>query len=162
MMITPFIKEAMERLIILDRGSVEWIWIDQICTDQLNGQERAGRVNIMKDIYQKSEGTIIWLGPDILGIEATTSWMEKMWHLQNKYLDYNRGRTCRPYTIERFRATAPPPAEDPFWKILGELLSRPWFVRTWVIQEAVLSKATPRLLCGSQELPWEKLLGSAT
>jgi hypothetical protein len=78
----------------------------------------------MKDIYQKPEGTIIWLGPDIPEIEATTSWMERMWYLQNKYLGYNRGRTRRPYTIEEFRATALPPAEDPFWKILGELWSR--------------------------------------
>jgi hypothetical protein len=76
MMITPVLKEALKQLVTLNRGGIEWICIDQICINQINIQERACQVNIMRDIYQKSEGTIIWLGPDIPEIEATRSLTE--------------------------------------------------------------------------------------
>jgi hypothetical protein len=75
-MITTTLKGALERLVTFDRGNVEWIWIDQICIDQVNVRERGTQVNIMKDIYQKSEGTIIWLGPDIAGIETSAGLLE--------------------------------------------------------------------------------------
>lgn len=161
MMITPILKEALNQLIILDRGGIKWIWIDQICIDQINFRERANQVNIMKDIYQKSEGTIIWLGPDIHGIESLRSLTEKILNLHNKDLNFDGSRKRRRYTIEEYRASNLPPAEDLSWKALVEVLSRPWFVRSWIIQEAALSKVSPRILCGPHELSWEKILPAA-
>lgn len=161
-MITTTLKGALERLVTFDRGNVEWIWIDQICIDQVNVRERGTQVNIMKDIYQKSEGTIIWLGPDIAGIETSAGLLEKMWVLHNNDQNLNGSRKRRPYTLDEYKATNLPPPEDQSWKVLGELLAVPWFVRTWVIQEAALSRAHPRMLCGSYELDWEKLLGSSS
>jgi hypothetical protein len=116
MMITPVLKEALKQLVTLNRGSIEWIWIDQIWINQINIQERACQVNIMKDIYQKSEGTIIWLGPYILEIEATRSLTEEMLHLHNKDLNFDGSRKRRRYTVEEYRATNLPPPEDSSWK----------------------------------------------
>ena len=36
-------------------------------------EEKGTQVNMMREIYRKSEGTIIWLGPDIEDIETTSS-----------------------------------------------------------------------------------------
>lgn len=161
-MITPVLKEALKRVVSLNRGGVEWIWIDQICINQANTRERCSQVGIMKNIYQASEGTIIWLGPDIPGIDSTRDLMEKLSHMRHKDLDLRgSGRKRRRYTIEEYHSLDLQPAEDISWKAFGQLLSQPWFVRTWVIQEVVLSRVYPRMLCGSQELAWEKILDSA-
>jgi hypothetical protein len=112
MMITPVLKEVLKQIVILNRGGIEWIWIDQICINQINIQERACQVNIMKDIYQKSEGTIIWLGPDNPEIEATRSLTEEMLHLHNKDLNFDGSRKRRRYTVKEYRATNLPPPKD--------------------------------------------------
>ncbi|CZR69694.1 uncharacterized protein PAC_19594 [Phialocephala subalpina] len=162
-MITTTLKQALERLINLDRGGVKWIWIDQICINQANSEEKGIQVNMMREIYQKSEGTVVWLGPNILGIETTARLLEKMQCLHKEDQDPINGRRKRKfYTLTEFEAKTLPPAGDRSWKILAEILARPWFVRTWVIQEAVLSRVQPRMLCGSYELDWQKLLGSCS
>ncbi|RDL39481.1 Uncharacterized protein BP5553_03821 [Venustampulla echinocandica] len=162
-LITTTLKDALLRLAALGRGSAEWIWIDQICVDQTNNEEKGTQVNMMREIYRKSEKTIIWLGPDIKGIETTSSLLDDMWRLHIEDQDLvDSSRKRRPYTLGDLEATNLPPAGDRSWEVLAELLSRPWFVRTWVIQEAVLSSVYPRMLCGSYELDWEKLLGSCS
>jgi hypothetical protein len=38
------------------------LWIDQICNNQKDSDERCAQVQIMKDIYSQAEETIAWLG----------------------------------------------------------------------------------------------------
>lgn len=42
----------------------EYIWIDQICVDQSNIEERNCQVRFMPDIYRGAEEVLIWLGPN--------------------------------------------------------------------------------------------------
>jgi Heterokaryon incompatibility protein (HET) len=39
------------------------LWIDQLCIDQDNYNEKKAQVGLMKKIYQEAIKTIIWLGP---------------------------------------------------------------------------------------------------
>ncbi|EAT91477.1 hypothetical protein HBH56_086180 [Parastagonospora nodorum] len=39
-----------------------YLWIDQISIDQSNIDERSSQVQFMRDIYQKSDSVITWLG----------------------------------------------------------------------------------------------------
>jgi hypothetical protein len=56
-----------------------WLWIDQICIDQTNIQERNEQVARMGHVYRSAKTTIIWLGS---GVEETDScnadWAMKM------------------------------------------------------------------------------------
>ncbi|KAH8745391.1 heterokaryon incompatibility protein-domain-containing protein, partial [Hyaloscypha finlandica] len=45
------------------QGSLELFWIDAICIDQENVQERNHQVSLMKDIYSKASQVAFWLGP---------------------------------------------------------------------------------------------------
>jgi heterokaryon incompatibility protein (HET) len=162
LMVTSVLSKILKRLVSLERSGIEWIWIDQICINQINAVERGNQVSIMKDIYQNSEGTIIWLGPEVSGIDATMMLTEMLSRLRHKDLSLNgSGRKRRRYTREEYKALNLPLKEDLSWKAFGEILSRPWFIRTWVIQEVVLSRIHPRVVCGSYELEWEKILDSA-
>jgi hypothetical protein len=44
------------------------MWIDAICIDQDNWEERGHQVQLMGDIYQQAERVVVWLGR---GTEAT-------------------------------------------------------------------------------------------
>ena len=116
----------------------------------------------MKTIYQTSERTIVWLGITISGIEAVEPLLERLSHLYNQDLDPSSPRKRRRYTMAEYTATGLPHHEHLSWNVLGDILSRPWFVRSWVIQEAALSKATPQILCGTHKLSWESILASGT
>ncbi|KAF1841821.1 heterokaryon incompatibility protein, partial [Cucurbitaria berberidis CBS 394.84] len=39
------------------------IWIDSLCIDQMNNEEKSWQVGLMADIYQHADKVIAWLGP---------------------------------------------------------------------------------------------------
>ena len=45
------------------QGRFRTYWIDAICIDQSNVQERNHQVQLMKVIYSQAESVSIWLGP---------------------------------------------------------------------------------------------------
>src|SRR5262249_32717490 len=46
------------------RTEVRPIWVDAICINQLDCQERSSQVNIMALIYNKATATLLWLGDE--------------------------------------------------------------------------------------------------
>ena len=58
--ITPDLHTAMRQL--RDSESVIFLWIDAICTDQANIQEKNHQVPLMADIYRRAEHVYVWLG----------------------------------------------------------------------------------------------------
>jgi hypothetical protein len=59
-MITKDLRSALLRL--KQRRSPLMLWIDQICIDQGNENEKDGQISRMWDIYLKCSRAIIWLG----------------------------------------------------------------------------------------------------
>ncbi|KAH7063939.1 heterokaryon incompatibility protein-domain-containing protein [Paraphoma chrysanthemicola] len=47
---------------IRDHEKLRTLWIDQICIEQANNDERASQVAMMRDIYRKCSCCVIWLG----------------------------------------------------------------------------------------------------
>jgi hypothetical protein len=99
------------------------LWIDQICIDQSNVLEKNQQVGLMEDIYSKAEEVIIWTGEEIEGLQEMTH---------------------REWAVDGF--------SEPNFSVLYQLLTRPWFRRSWIVQEVVLAqKAT--FLAGSCQIP---------
>ena len=61
--ITANLEEALRRLRLSESGS--FIWIDALCIDQMNIDERDWQVLRMRDIYRQAEIVIAWLGEEI-------------------------------------------------------------------------------------------------
>ncbi|KAH9217518.1 heterokaryon incompatibility protein-domain-containing protein, partial [Leptodontidium sp. 2 PMI_412] len=40
------------------------LWIDAICVNQQDLQERSSQVKRMPDLYSKAKGVVVWLGPN--------------------------------------------------------------------------------------------------
>jgi hypothetical protein len=59
--ITESLHDALRHLQHLDGTQ---IWIDQICINQTDNDEKTCQVQMMKEIYRSAAKVIVWLGPD--------------------------------------------------------------------------------------------------
>lgn len=60
------------------------LWVDFLCINQQDTEERTQQVGIMRDIYLNCAEVLIWLGPnvdgDFLGVENDTADFEVVWY----------------------------------------------------------------------------------
>lgn len=131
------------------------VWIDQLCIDQANLQERNEQVSIMADIYRRAERTVVWLGETMMldddrkAIVNATERMnfrpiEREWsELRDQDIIKNLiGFKAEGESSELGQRRR---------QVLADALNRPWFTRAWVFQEVVVAK-TGIVLYGSLEM----------
>ncbi|KAJ4248727.1 hypothetical protein NW762_012565 [Fusarium torreyae] len=116
------------------------LWVDALCIDQSNINERGHQVRHMGEIYGKADNVVIWLG----------------------LVDSNAGFLIS--AIDKFKHVVPPgafrtwPREDPRWREqwhklgldepdlsksvsgLRSFMNQPWFTRVWILQEVANAK----------------------
>ena len=138
-----------------DANNFRILWVDAICIDQSNLQERSFQVNLMSDIYRGASRVTVWLGPeendssqafDIM--RAIGSSIDVDW-IRCTFKPKMAGDDPRPMMEELqhhgFRN------EDAH--ALNRLLHRHWFERLWIRQEIGL--ATQAIICcGRLSMPW--------
>lgn len=147
------LKDALLCLRNVDEDSI--LWIDRICINQEDTDERTQQVGLMADIYSSALLVVIWLGPAdentqrvIDHINDLHGQMLKFWKIQQP-ANYTEAKTAN-HPIRY------PPPQDPAWLALRALLQRPWFSRIWTFQEIVLAQDAV-LCCGAYTLRWKKL-----
>ncbi|KAH9217334.1 heterokaryon incompatibility, partial [Leptodontidium sp. 2 PMI_412] len=92
-------------------------WIDAICIDQNNTQERSAQVARMREIYSKAISPLIWLGVANLPTSDANGVIDLI-------------RDIRKITSESFLTSRIESVRE-FRKLVG----RDWFSRIWIIQE---------------------------
>ena len=98
------------------------MWIDCICINQIDRAEKAVQIPLMADIYGQAERVVCWLGKAADGSERV------MESIRNNDVDDFK-------TVE-------------FHNAILHVLMRPWFRRTWVLQEFAISASEPLIACG--------------
>lgn len=125
------------------------LWIDQICINQSDTADKEVQVKVMGLIYKRARNTIIWLGA-----EPERGAFRAMQGLHE--VSVGRDDDLLEEELEYLRK---PLNEDPIvFQTLEALFQRPWFQRTWVIQEAVLSQH-PYFMAGAATVSWEDFAG---
>ena len=61
MKISVTLSKALEALRL--PGTFRYLWVDAICIDQANVEEKSEQVALMGDVYREAEAVIVWLGP---------------------------------------------------------------------------------------------------
>ena len=117
------------------------LWADALCINQDDLTERDEQVKKMGMIYTKARRVIIWLG------EGTPEVIRAFTMMKEAAPQFSHWR----------RSDNAPIAISWDWSPVFALLRRPWFQRTWIIQEAVLAHE-PILACGHETLPWQTLV----
>ncbi|KAL8847855.1 MAG: hypothetical protein Q9221_007106 [Calogaya cf. arnoldii] len=150
--VTKNLFEALKHLRLEGRPKI--MWIDAICVDQQNLEERCHQILRMPDIYTLAAGVIAWLGPEsddssvaMKTIENLGSRITVNWDLQTMVPapegDFN------PDSEQSYHAVAP---SAQVWIAIHHLLGRAWFERLWIIQEVSLAGKNTHVVCGSMKI----------
>jgi hypothetical protein len=133
--VTPNLFAALQRL--RHPTKTRTIWIDQLCINQQDNGERASQVAMMREIYKKSSGCIVWLGEldnacddftehdaqvafDFINYAAYPPEMHLTENLPVLLQDSYEGEQAR----NAFAAFS--------------MYGNPWWSRIWTIQEAII------------------------
>ena len=155
-------------------GCEELFWIDSLCINQHDLEERNSQVSIMSDIYSCASDVISWLGSPTLGSQIAFRIIEKELYCPKSAPDRLVGDGNLSYdfvaTDEDWPSTEQLEAdhnlykhfaETVVWPALSDLIRRPYWGRMWVVQEIIVA-AKSVLLCGKDITSLEKLVKIAT
>ncbi len=118
------------------------IWIDRICINQGDDDEKTSQVLLMRDIYRSAKLVLVDLGGD-LGPDGVKTIVNLVGDFQGIRSASTEGFEYDFQEViihpERLCKYGLPARTDPSWDILGQFLVQPWFSRIWVLQEVVLA-----------------------
>ena len=138
------------------------LWIDAVCINQNNNDEKIEQIPHMKDIYLHASHVVIWLGL----AEESTSRALGLIRLAANCLRHESGQSMRGRDLSRFGEAFsdernrqwgfPHKTDVEGWLPVTAFFARKWFSRCWTFQEVVLAtKATIRI--GAHFLDWADL-----
>ena len=131
------------------------LWVDAICIDQSNKDERSQQVQQMDRIYANAKNVLVWLGEDLAGeadecfglIQDTNAILMGMLSRYGKVEDippisYGKASIC---------------TDQVSWDMVRRLISLAWFTRVWVLQEIGLARSA-MILYGKSSMDWSQLV----
>lgn len=110
------------------RRDVRTIWVDAICINQRDLNERQTQVAKMGSVFESSVRTIVYLGPDIVLPASTSSPYPRRYYLQDLDILSDSSRPI----MRRLK-----PSQH---ITLTTLFDRNYFQRLWIIQELLVSR----------------------
>ncbi|TGJ86389.1 hypothetical protein E0Z10_g2386 [Xylaria hypoxylon] len=133
------------------------LWVDAVCIDQEDAQERGHQVQLMSQIFSQAERVIVWLGEETSDVKGAFSVRTSQgYFLGPEGIALTMpGRKPRPSTLDFTMDNAAVSLSDGDLLPLVRLLERPWFRRLWVLQEAALAKAVI-VHCGKKRVRWDE------
>ena len=132
-MVRPNLASALKQLRYRDRP--RYLWIDAICINQDDNNERNVQVALMGGIYSGASEVCVWLGD------------------AGDYSDLALSFVSRVVNLDDFDRLVADPRTPHEWTALSDLMKREWFSRRWVVQEIALAKSA-RLYCGGFSADW--------
>ncbi|KAJ3527913.1 hypothetical protein NM208_g10467 [Fusarium decemcellulare] len=129
------------------------LWIDAICINQNDNDERRIQVGRMASIYRLCYRVVVWLGPEEDNSNLALQALNKIGLQIELFTDWSR--TLSPDGTEKswFLPETVIPYDEETWSAIGRLLERPWFRRLWVVQEFKLGNSSSIMQCGQEVIP---------
>lgn len=157
--VTQNLAEALRYLRHEDKPRA--LWIDAICVNQQDENERSSQVELMADIYSLAKKVVVWLGPESHDSSIALDCIEML----DSKVDINWKSDLVAYTTDG----------ESHWADLTEYLRldecqfeallnffvRPWFSRLWIWQEVRLAASPPVVMLGTREVSWRAVQAAA-
>ena len=126
------------------------LWVDRICINQDDIEERASQVQLMHAIYRRCRQALVWLGMDDLNTEKAFE--------SARFIHKNSFDEDTPLdSLALFRLPAVSFADvKNNLRLLAKLTYRRWFERAWTSQEVVLPSKV-LVICGKSSMALEYL-----
>ncbi|KAK3679415.1 hypothetical protein LTR78_000976 [Recurvomyces mirabilis] len=112
-----------------ERGRDRVLWIDAVCINQHNDEERSRQVAMMADIYSGCTGVLIWLGEDNGFAERASLVIDAVVENAKLHIDdlHQLANVWEPGLPVSAGAIDKTIDLEPFY----QLCSSPWFTRLW-------------------------------
>ena len=127
-----------------------YLWIDQICINQADAEEKIHQISLMADLYSRAQTVLIWLGEASDQSDMAMEFFPIFVELAQR--DDGRSRS---------QQSSQAPSEIIPWRgalatCLRNLLSRTWFGRVWTLQEAAMAR-NAQVWCGQKSFSFRCL-----
>jgi len=145
------------------------LWVDALCINQADDAEKSHQVNLMSEIYSRTDEGLLWLGDYDEG-----SLLSDTRNASNPKLEHTptitRTEAVNAFSFIQLMASGDHmfrragiargldhllPERD-YHTGLDSLMNLPWWTRIWTAQEAVLPRSAT-VICGSLQLPFAVL-----
>lgn len=133
LMITPSLHDALVRF--RDPHQVVRLWVDALCINQNDADEKARQIPMMGQIYSTASMVWVWLGTE----EKAASHLAALNSASRQLDRIGVEKMVHPH--------------------VREVIKQRWFSRRWIVQEVVLNDEV-HLFSGSQTtMPWHRFIG---
>lgn len=126
------------------------LWVDAVCINQDDTEERNQQVTLMREIYQRAHHVLPWLGEG----NFDTDWLLPL--LDNE--DFRKSLEAVSTEGDEIIAASTPWAVRALVVIHRDVLERAWWTRVWVIQELLLASRDPILIIGRYYICWQRVV----
>jgi hypothetical protein len=117
------------------------LWIDAICINQVDADEKSSQVQQMSKVYSHATSVVIWMGPSNPWIRTFMEGFPRVLGLASIWSPTpNNGDPS-------WRGEDWPGRHAVFWVGMYYLLDHDWFRRLWTFQEVVLAQNAV-IVCG--------------
>ncbi|KAE9380800.1 hypothetical protein N431DRAFT_477671 [Stipitochalara longipes BDJ] len=147
-------------------NSNQLLWIDAICINQDDMDERSQQVQLMGEIYKKAAQVLMWIGDQTTYTADAIPVIQRLATLlvTFKVNPEEAARDLQPYAEEQELELSTKEwiagiQMEPSWSAVIDILSRPYFDRLWIIQEIVLPSRA-MVICGGHRIEWKILYES--
>ncbi|PLB55546.1 hypothetical protein P170DRAFT_470958 [Aspergillus steynii IBT 23096] len=120
-----------------DTNGPRVIWVDAVSINQENESEKAGQIEILHEIFGQAAGILDWVGKESVDSRLAFDTM--------RYLS-----RILPEELSGFDMRV----NSDRWAAVNALIARPWFRRTWIVQEVVFARRLT-LVCGRDQIQWD-------
>ncbi|KAF5000053.1 hypothetical protein FGRMN_2064 [Fusarium graminum] len=137
------------------------IWVDAVCINQNDTEERGQQVARMRDIYQLAWQVVIWLGPE--DQDSSLALCALHWLARES----ERPEPMKYFYYEGFSIDLAPvfvmwpryhsPMRKRAYKALFHFFTRPYWRRMWVVQEVAMGNPQTPIICGGNCIAWDDI-----
>jgi hypothetical protein len=132
------------------------LWIDAICVNQDNLEERSHQVRRMADIYSNASRVVAWIGSETgesklalcamgeIGRSIAVNWPQGQIETSLEVVGT--------HWADREQDV---PYEDTTFHAIENVCGRPWFTRFRIWQEIQLGSSSAVIMCGHDCVPWK-------
>ncbi|KAL1624404.1 hypothetical protein SLS56_007808 [Neofusicoccum ribis] len=124
------------------------LWVDAVCINQDDLNERAEQVCRMKSIYEHAQNVVIWLGREDEPVKVYKKYDRPI----EDAFQLAKDIAAIPSQNDLEDLLSSVASKDAFM-VLSRLFDRTWFERVWVLQELVAA-ARADVVCGKSSIPW--------
>ena len=127
------------------------LWADALCINQADLREKEHQVPLMRQIYQRCQRVLIWLGESTSDTKGAMTLMRTLNRIGVEHdMKFPPVRSFNMRTIQELGV---PSLLDYSHAKLMEFTKLSWFSRAWIVQEAVLPPVQ-QLYWGHEAVDW--------